>query len=438
MNKNFTYLLFFITLISNSIEAEYLNELSLKEAIQKAIDNSFELRESEIKKEEIEINLRLVNSKYLPEIIFDSRYNYISNIPSLELDIELPVSVPDIEMAFHNNFMLQISLNQIIFSRPLLYSKKALIKQIEVQENKSKFIMLNIAKKTAEAYFGVLLAKSMLDLNMKFYDAISSHLNNVRNRYKAGASAYYEVLRVEIELDNINQQIEENHKRIKQAISILERITGQKLEGINFTDKLEVETNSYYEESFVEQAYEKRPDLKSLDLYVLALQNQVLSEKSSKYPGLFFNTFLSYQKPYYVVNEWELNLAFGINLRIPIFERNESKLKENLIKNQIENILNTKRKTQEDIKTEIKNVILELNSIKRKIELCENNLKRAEEMVEITRNSYNAGAVISQDVIDAELMVSKIGLECVKNYYDYRIANTNLWFLMGNLEEIWR
>jgi outer membrane protein TolC len=66
------------------------------------------------------------------------------------------------------------------------------------------------------------------------------------------------------------------------------------------------------------------------------------------------------------------------------------------------------------------------------------NKERADQMLDISKHSYAAGAATNVEVIDAQLAATTARLEHLKALYDYRNAQIHLSAATGDLTSIGR
>ncbi len=99
----------------------------------------------------------------------------------------------------NDNFRARLTLNQLLFaSGRVYYAHRAAERQVESSRRQEEAVRLQVARRAAEAYLGVLIARSVADVQRQALETARAHLAHVRNRYRAGAATRLELYRAEV------------------------------------------------------------------------------------------------------------------------------------------------------------------------------------------------------------------------------------------------
>jgi outer membrane protein TolC len=120
-------------------------------------------------------------------------------------------------------------------------------------------------------------------------------------------------------------------------------------------------------------------------------------------PDIVFIGSFSYDKPIGFLNEWDNDMSATIALSLPIFQgfSRTNAIKKNSLT--IEQAVIREKIVREGIKMEVENLLLTYRLNKQKLNLAEEQLKRAKEAYEMAQKQYRAGYISALEYKDIEL-----------------------------------
>lgn len=118
-------------------------------------------------------------------------------------------------------------------------------------------------------------------------------------------------------------------------------------------------------------------------------QGQALSNSLNSTFNTSATDFLSRRNPNYVV---------GLNIKIPILDWGDNRAQVNRTKALLQQDLYTQEETKRTIEREVLNLVEELNSSLKRLQLLEKNVLVAEKSFEITRQRFSDGNIDSQSL----------------------------------------
>ena len=386
---------------------------------------------------EIEQAKSEVFSGFLPQITLQGGYTYINNAPSMILPI--PGTQP-FHLVYNDNYQIQASLHQVLFtSGQLYYGNRAMSEQVKATRLSAEAGRLKLARGVAEAYLGVLLAQDVLKARQESLQTAQAHLAQVQRRLDAGTASRFELLRSQVEVDNLVPTVSEAANTVELARTRLAQamgLTGQ--EDLKLSDSLETTVREVNEAEYLERAQKERPELLALAEARQAANDQSLSKRGAMLPSVMaFGTY-AYQKPYVTLNDWEKNWTLGVGAKLTLFDGLKTYSGYKGARAKVQTINNTLAQTRDDIYTETKNALLSIKEAATRVQTTGANLTRAQEVVKIADESYIAGATTSLEVIDAELAATNARIAHLKALYDYRLSRVRLFAAVGDRQEIGR
>ena len=181
-----------------------------------------------------------------------------------------------------------------------------------------------------------------------------------------------------------------------------------------------------------------RPEFKVIESNRAAAQDQALSKRGGMLPLLQLTSTFGYEKPYFSIDEWEQVFTVGVGLQVPLFDGLESYRGMRRARAVAETMALATAQTHANVWTEVQSAVLALHEAAVRMKTTEANRKRADQMLDISEQSYAAGAATNLEVIDAQLAATTARLEHLKALYDYRNAQIQLKAATGDLASIGR
>ncbi len=422
---------------------------SVRDAIGYALEHSPDVAVAHSKINEKEEASKEAFSNFLPDVTLDAGYQYVNNVPRIDFDasFESPVpGVPPLEIhdsqkiGSKDNYVARLSLNQLLFaSGRVYYAHRAARKQVESTRHEEDTVKLNVARQTAEAYLGVLISQAVAGVQREALATARAHLEQVQNRYDAGVANRLELLRAKVEVSNVEPRVIDAERNIDTAMILLRRATGMP-DGarIELTDPLQARVKPVDEEAELETARTLRPEFKVLEYNRSAAEDLALAKRGGMLPVMQLTGSFGYEKPYYGVFDWEQNLTVGVGLQVPIFDGLEAYRGMRRAKAVAETVTLATVQTHADVRTQVHTAVLALREAAVRIKATADNMKRADQMLDIAENSYQAGAATNVEVIDAHLAATTARLAHLRALYDYRNAQIHLAAATGNVPAITR
>lgn len=172
-------------------EAPLPDSLDLPQAIRFAVEHNFTIRQARERIKQQDGVLLEVRAKQIPRVAATG--SYTGN------DKELSTSVP----AMDRNWSVEIEVRQTLYAgggvvasvRGAKASKEAALLDLQGVINAQLLLVRT-------QFYGVLLAKQRISVQEENLRLLEEQLRTARNRFEAGASSNFDVLRAEVALAN--------------------------------------------------------------------------------------------------------------------------------------------------------------------------------------------------------------------------------------------
>lgn len=411
------------------------DKLDLRTAITYALENNFAIRQARERIREQEGLIVEVKSLALPNASVNS--SYTTNADELSSDRGGgPNSPSDTQ-----NWQIALNVRQTLFSgggvRAALNAQKALreaaLLDLQATINDALF-------EVRTRFFNVLLAREQIRVQESNVQLLGEQLTIARNRFEAGASSNFEVLRAEVALANAQPALIRARNYYRTAIDELRQSLGYhnpRAESIrkvpDFVGTLDITPVSYELETALTAARENRPELRRLARLEDARESGVQNAKSGYYPNLALVGGYQFRKSGFS-NRFAESLdgwVVGLQSDWAVFDGRATAGRVAQARSQ----LNQARLLTEESTLAIEvDVRRSLSSLQEAAELADAARKvvaQAEEALRLADARYGAGTVTQLDVLEARVALTESRLNQLQANYSYNVAIAGLRRALG-------
>ncbi|WP_294819855.1 TolC family protein [uncultured Flavobacterium sp.] len=421
-------------------------ELTLKDAINYALENKAEAKKAKLSIENSEYQIQEVRARALPTISASGNltYNPILQLNALPGDffgapgttILAPLGQEWVSTA-------GVNLNQTIFDMSVFTGLKAARSTREFYQVNAQLTEEQVIERVANNYYQVYVQRQQLSVIDSTYANTSQVRDIIKGQYDNGLAKKIDLDRMNVNLSNINTQ----RVQLKNALQLQEN-------ALKFYMGMPIETPIMLPEtefSVTPLNLNETPDSTNRTEYqVLKKQERLLYFNKKSIQAAYFPT-LSVTAGYNYIGQgpelpwfakpsdgvyWSDFSTLGASINIPIFNGfgTRSRVRQATIelKNIEEDLKDTKLSLDlafENAKTQINNSIVTINSQKE-------NVKLAQEVLDDTQNNYQNGLATLTDLLDAETSY----IEAQNNYtsalLDFKLAEVQLIKAKGELRTL--
>jgi outer membrane protein TolC len=418
-------------LFNSAVRAQEKLSLTVEQALELGLQNSKTLHSSLMKVKSSEARVSEVNALRLPSLKLSAVYRKLSRVEPFS--IQGPTGPITIAPTILDNYATQLTLSQPLFTGFRLLSNSNIAEYTasatNEEFNKDKTELVFNIKNAYWSLFKTTQLKNVMDDNVQM---IKAHLEDAKNLLKVGMLTRNDVLKLEVQLSNMmfNQVDAEN--AVKLATVSLNSVLG-----IALTTIIEINSSVNlmqlnYEElnKLINDAVEKRPEIKSADYRIKASEAGVTMAKSSWYPqiSLFGNYYSSRpnQRIFPSKDEFKDTWDAGVNLSLNIWDwlttAHQTEQAEATL-SQAEDGLGI---IKDNITLEVTQNYLNVNQSKRKIEISQLAVKQADENMRMTADKFKNGLALSSEVVDAETAQSTAKINYKNSIVDFELAKARL------------
>ncbi len=403
-------------------------KLSLKQSETMALNYSYALKAAEMGKDVTAGKIMSAYSGVLPKISgsFNKTYS----------DTYLEKRAGSSRDKWNELYSSSITVNQSIYNggkniatiREAKYSRKVATENIRQQEQQIRFLI-------RENYYRILLNKEMVKVALKQVELSNKYLDDVKKRKNLETATNYDVLRAEVESTNESTALTEAESELGKAKNSFSRMLGLPANSkLILTEKLAfIERTTPKIEELYQKALSYRPELRKSNYNIKIQQEKISETKAELLPhlsasGSFSGTTDSFDRS---TNKYDKSWEVGLTLSLNIFDGllHRGKIKE--LKAGKEKLTYLHSELKEEIKLEIKNTILDINSAATKLKAQQRNVEQATESLRLTIARERQGVSTHLDVLTARQTLGIAQRNFYRSIYLYKNAWNKLTLIIG-------
>ncbi len=451
-----------ILLVAVIAVSGYSRELTLKEAVEIALKNSYQLKAEQRKLKSKELEYKEAKGLRWPTITFSEMFMR-TNVPGWAMMNELNQqrltmnsSAKYVDMTSFNTLLGQPLFKpptypewnnwqtKIQFQVPIwaggkigtgiqMRKKEFEAAKFDLERTKQK-VIYDVSK----AYYGALLAKDAIKLAKQAYKSVKKHYDTAKLMYDNGLAIYADVLRAKVYLTRVKSKIEEAQNQYliaKRGLLLamgLDEVDPAQIEVVGELKFADTNKDVRY---WQEVALSERPDLIALRTRVENAKKYVDFQKADMLPTIGAFGYYQMDDRYNPFGTDGTGFTLGIALNWKLFDGFQAYNRYKAAKETFKRYSQLKKGFEEYIKFSIYKAYKELITAKSKLKAAEENLRYAEEVLKITEKRYKNQMASMIDLLDTQTMYDQIKFEKTKATYDAQISLLDLKYQSGKLKE---
>jgi outer membrane protein TolC len=417
-------------------------QVNLQGAIDLALQNNEQILMSRNDVKSARARIREAWADALPEVNFTGAYTRNFRRPVIFLpgsffpdstgvpsatDEQVPVT-----FAAKNTYSFYFTLDQPIFQAGKISAGIRAARLYDQYSDRGfEATRTDLALAVKKAFYAVLLNQQLLEINRQSLEQSSEHLVNTRKLFLQGQVAELDTLRAWVDYANLQPPVIWAENNLKMSINQLKELMGLELrDSIGIDGKLEFgPTNGIKLDDYVEQALEKRPELKQLELQAGIYKENVTVTRSDLLPKLSFRGVYQYdaQSERYDFGAGLQNSISGaIMLQVPIFNgfRNYAKIQQ--AKLDYNNSRLQVEMFEDQLKIEVESILSNMEEAAKRVYAQEQAITQAERALYMAERQYNEGVGTRLELGDARLALNQTKTNYIRAVYDHKVALAEL------------
>ena len=294
---------------------------------------------------------------------------------------------------------------------------KASFKQAELAYERSRKQLkreeLNLVYNVSNAFYNLLSLQKSTDIALLDLDRQTEANSISKNKFEAGLIREVDALQMEVDLAEAQNNYELALVNQGAAMNYFKEIIGIELsDSIHLTSELKYEVVIVNSDKAVQLALENRLEIREQEIQI---ELNKLNIKQQKANGMIQADLTAYyekvgvsgqpintpftqslQSSYNDFISRPQNFGIGFSISIPLLDWGENKALVNAAKSRLKQNELQKTEVQRSIEREVRNLVADLNSSLKRLQLLEKNVSVAEKSFEITRQRFTDGDIDSQ------------------------------------------
>ncbi len=441
--KQLKYILVLLLLVT-TIRAGDLNApllLTMDKAISLALQQNRDVLIADQDRATARAQVREAWSGALPQLTISGQY--LRNIKKQVLFIgpntafNPTSSTITFEIGSDNAYTLGAQLSQPLFNRKIGVALNIAHTFMEYTQQAFKATELDVTLKVKKAFYGVLLARQLVEANRQGLDVVQANLENVRSLYRHGTAAEFDLLRAEVQMANTEPLFISAENNLVLAKNNLKNLLA-----ISLDKEIEIQGDFKYAEipadtlnQAGQQALEVNPLIRQLNLQESILEKNIIIEQSNYFPSL--NLIGSYQwltqdNTFQFHNYfWAKTFYVGMQLTYPLFDgfRTTARVQQASVNH--EKIQYARLKAEESLRIQIQAMELKMIEAKKRIQGQEKNIEQAKKAVHIAQTRYQNGVGTQLELLDTQVAMTRAQTNYAQAIYDYQISKAEWEYAVG-------
>lgn len=378
--------------------------LTVKDAVQIALENNFEIKLSQNDLRIAQENTTYGNAGMLPNVTGNfTQNNSVMNSSQVQASGEKR----SLSNAKNNNMNYGVSIGWTIFDGFAMFSRYEQLKELEKQgEFELKKTILGKVSDVISTYYTIVEQQNLLNAIDSNILISNERLRTAENRFMIGKASRLEVLNVQV---NLNED-ESNRLRQSNVVQNL-KVTLNSLMARDLSIEFDVEREVDYDDSLIydellQKAKQYNPDLQIIAINKRMAELEVKRVKGNRYPVIRLNTGYNFSESEsslgFVSSSNSRGLNYGVTASINIFDGFNQRRNERIAKIQLENSGLMIDQQNLLIQTAMSTAYQTYQTNLSLARLEENNADIARQNLSITMEKYKIGTISAVEFRDAQ------------------------------------
>lgn len=427
-------------LLSNTVSAQ--QTLTLKEALNYAMQNSASVRKSKLDIDRGRYKTEEIRAQALPQITGNAGLTYNPIIGKLVADFGgAPQSI---KLGQNWNSSAGIQLSQQLFNQTVFTGLQAARSSEEYYNLVSQLSEEQIIELVANNYYLVLVNRqqlNVLDTNIKNIKAVEKI---IATQYQNGLAKKIDVDRIKVNITTLQTQREQTANAITQLENQLKVSMGMPVHTDITLPKTELTEITQLPQFSDSLSFANRTEIKLLDTQDKLYSLQRKAYVSEYYPSLALTGNYTYSSQSGGFDFLSSNAnaigfgssAVGLTLRVPIFNGFLTRSKIRQADVDIRKAKEDRRESTNALNTAYENAKIQLRNSLGTITAQKQNVQLADEIYRSTQNNYNNGLANLTDLLDTETALTAAQNSYNQALLNYKIAEIQLIKSNGNIKSL--
>lgn len=398
-------------LLANGAYAQNTRNISLDEAIQLSLQNSKQLKLSNIKVDEATAILRQSWNNHLPDLKASGSYMRI-NDPNIDLKAKFGnSSTTDTSTKSSSGLKVNELMYGMVNASLPVFSGLKIHYGVQSARYLQQAAKLDadhdrdaIIQNTIDAYNNLYKAKKTIELVNQNLDQSKHRVTDFTNLEKNGIIARNDLLKVQLLQSNIELSLLDAENNWKMANINMDLMLGlpESTELLPVSLSTEEISNTKTITEWELTALQNRKDIQALSYREKAAIAGVRSVKGEYYPGVALTAgYIALNIPDFLVVTNALNVGVGVQYNIGSLWKTSAKVAE--AKAHVQQVEINEQLLNDQVRLQINRAYQDYILSEKKILVYNSAVEQATENYKITKNKYDNNLATTADLVDADV-----------------------------------
>lgn len=412
----------------------------MDEAINLALEKNSELKIAKMEVEKSEQKLREARSGLFPKLDLSGQYQRYINKPVIFLPPGSPLG-RTLEIGSDNSYLAAAQLSIPLFALPLYEGISLASDAVDIAQQNYVSVKNKIVGDVKKSFLAVILTRETKDVMQQSLKNAEENFENIKRLNAAGTLSDYDVLRAEVQVENLKPvvlQMQNNYKLSLEALKVAIGLDANQnidvVGDMQFDEEYKIPT----ENEIIEELIQNNPQLAILEKQVQLNDRNVSLEQAAYFPSLagFGNYQYQTQANDFKFSDyrWVKTFVLGLQLQVPIFNGFKTQSRVSQAEIGLNQAVEQKRNLTEAIKTQALSVLYRVQQAVKRIEGQNKTVKTAQEGYDIAKRRLENNVGTQLEVNDAELALRQAKLNRLQAIYDFKVAEADLETILGRIK----
>ncbi|MBD3277697.1 MAG: hypothetical protein GF388_05305 [Candidatus Aegiribacteria sp.] len=414
-----------------------LQGMTLQEAVEIALENRGDVTSARMSYESAKWESRNADLWFLPQI--NGQLAFSRNYDVQEMTIPGMGSIP---MGSEYSSLAGISVSVPIFVPQGPAGSRMASRSMDLSMHETRATEMDAAVQVVNAFYGVLLAREMLDVSSEALEIAEQGYELAQLKYDAGTISRFELLQSRVSWENRMPDLISAENALENSVAGFSVAIGR-----DEWDHFEIEGDLNDEPPFplpesLEEARilmrENSPDLAMAEYMELMGDAGIDMARASFIPQLVFQTDWNYQASRedmdFSVDDYDRNLTASVALQVPLFNGFSDISGYNSASAERNAARASSRSLRQSADLALVSAWNNLQSAREGAKATCSTVEQAMEGVEIASVSYEAGMITRLEMDQAFLSLTTARTNYASALYELRTAEAELMRAVGLME----
>ncbi|MGM0441508.1 MAG: TolC family protein [Elusimicrobiota bacterium] len=418
----------------------YARGLTLEDFLNKAVVNNYDIRISRQEVEEAEGEKKEIWGNFFPSI--SASYNQLYMDKIQQVDFEMPLVTPtgdivyeevDIDMGQKDIYEGKISVQQPVFTFGTISGSHKIAKRAkEIQQKKFFQKKKEIQPRVRKAFYGVLMAKDMVEISKKQKELMEENLKITKKLYDAGKASHLDISRMEVQVSRAESKLVEARSGLKKSRAALFNLSGMKNSQQKIMGELKSKEFDYDLQQLENLALKNRSELEIAreGIKINKLQKKLAYRQNL--PKIYAYGNYTWERPYQNSDEWGDYWTVGGRVEFPFLDGLSLLGRNKKNRAALERSEISVDKLKAAIRLQVKNNYYSLREAQKNIKVQRQNLKQLQENLTVSQKRYSRGLLDSMELNQAVLNYSRGRIELTSSIFNYLSSMEDLKIAVGS------